>query len=76
MGYKSHRPLKYINFAISFGLTLAITLYILYQAGYWLDRRLGTSPVFMFLGVLLAVIVVFKRLVVDLLKEMDKERDS
>lgn len=66
MGFKQRPSFKYINFGLSFGLTMAITVYLLYQGGKWLDNRLGTSPVFMFVGILLAVAAVFKRLLADL----------
>jgi F0F1-type ATP synthase assembly protein I len=63
---------KYLNFALSFGLTLVITLYLLYQGGKWLDKRLGTEPLFMILGILLAVATIFRQLIVET-KDMDKE---
>lgn len=72
MGFKKSPVAKYINFGLSFGLTMAITVYLLYQGGKWLDNRFGTDPVFMFLGIVLGIAAVFKRLIADL-KEMDKD---
>ncbi len=72
MGFKKSPAYKYINFGISFGLTMAITMYLLYRGGQWLDARLGTYPVFMMIGILLAVGAVFKRLMADL-KIMNQE---
>ena len=72
MGFKNSPAFKYINFGISFGITMAITVYVLYLGGKWLDNRLGTAPLFMFLGIVMAVAAVFKRLVADL-KTLDKE---
>lgn len=61
---------KYIGLALSFGLTMAITVYLLYLGGMWLDNRLGTYPIFMFLGVILAIASVFKRLYTELKKPL------
>lgn len=57
---------QYLGFAVSFGLTMAITVFMLFKGGQWLDARLGTEPLFMILGVLLGVAAVFKRLLADL----------
>jgi len=69
---------KYIGFAVSFGITMAITVYILYKGGQWLDAKLGTAPVFTMLGVLMGVAAVFKRLIADLkvMEKMDKFHDD
>ncbi len=75
MGYKKGPAFKYINFGLSFGVTMAITLYVLYKGGGWLDQRLGTSPVFMMIGIILAVAAVFKRMITDL-KTLDKEAEE
>ena len=72
MGFKKSPISKYINFGLSFGLTMAITLYLLYQGGKWLDNRLGSAPVFMFIGIVLAIAAVFKRLFAEI-KMLDKD---
>ncbi|MHB8157024.1 MAG: AtpZ/AtpI family protein [Desulfocucumaceae bacterium] len=69
---KSSPVQKYINFGLSFGLTMAITVYLLYQGGAWLDNRFNTAPVFMFIGILLAIAAVFKRLFAEV-KMLDKD---
>ena len=69
---KKTNGLKYINFALSFGLTLVITVYLLYHGGRWLDRHLGTEPLFMIIGILLAVATVFRQLIGEI-KDIDKE---
>jgi F0F1-type ATP synthase assembly protein I len=68
MGFrkKEDNVFKYLNLALSFGLTLAITVYILYKAGTWLDQRLGTEPLFMILGVFLALATIFWQLIEEL----------
>lgn len=65
---------KNLGLAISFGLTMAISVYLLYLGGKWLDERLGTYPLFMFIGVVLAIASVFKRLYTDLCA--DEKRKS
>jgi hypothetical protein len=60
---KENNVLKYLNLAISFGLTLAITVYLLYKGGVWLDNHLGTEPFFMILGVFLALATIFWQLI-------------
>lgn len=66
MGYKDKSAFKYINFGISFGLTMGITVYLLYLGGKWLDSRLGTTPLFIMLGILLAIATVFRQLIGDI----------
>lgn len=72
MKAKKSPAFKYLNFATSFGITLVITIYVLYQGGEWLDERLGTEPLFIIIGILLAVAAVFKRLLTEI-KLLDKE---
>lgn len=69
MGFKKSPAYKYINYGLSFGLTMVITLYLLSQGGKWLDNRLGTYPLFMIIGILLAIGAVFKQMITDLLRE-------
>lgn len=63
---------KYLNFGVSFGLAMGIAIYLLYLGGSWLDARLGTTPLFMVLGILLAIVTVFKRLISDIKKLSNK----
>ena len=74
---KKSNGFDYINFALSFGLTLVITTYLLYLGGSWLDGWLGTEPLFMMLGVILAIATIFRQLIVEV-QEMakDKQEDS
>lgn len=53
---------KYANIALSFGVTTAVSILLGYWGGNWVDRRLGTFPIFMVLGVLLGVGASFKSL--------------
>lgn len=43
---------KYANFALSFGITMAISLFFGYYAGSQLDKKLGTEPWLLVLGIL------------------------
>lgn len=51
---------------------MAITVYLLYHGGKWLDIRFGTAPLFSFIGILLAIAAVFKRLFTDI-RMMEKD---
>lgn len=57
---------KYVNFAISFGVTMAASLFLGYFGGNWLDRKLGTSPIFLVVGLLLGVAIAFYSLFKEL----------
>lgn len=73
---KNNEVLKYLNFALSFGLTLAITVYLLYKGGTWLDQRLGTEPLFMILGVFLALATMFRQLFSEIKKIEQKPKQE
>jgi F0F1-type ATP synthase assembly protein I len=76
MSTKKDNALKYLNFALSFGLTLLITLYFLYKGGVWLDQRLGTDPLFMILGVFLALATVFRQLITEVTESKQKSKQD
>lgn len=76
MGNKKSNVWEYFNFALSFGLTLAITLYLLYKGGAWLDQRLGTSPLFTAVGVFLALATVFRQLINEFKNKTEKKGDE
>ncbi len=42
--------------ALGVGLTFAVTVALFAVAGHWLDRRAGTSPLFVLVGVLFGVV--------------------
>ncbi len=44
--------------ALQFGTTIAFSLVIFLWGGIWLDRRLGTSPLFLLIGLLLAFMAI------------------
>ncbi len=61
---------QYFNFVFSFGITVAITLFLTYHGGTWLDRRLGTSPWCMLGLVILGLVASMRVLIKDLNKEI------
>jgi len=68
---KSNNALKYVHFGISFGTTMAVSIYFGFKGGMWLDNRFDPEPIFMLVGVLLGVGVSFKNLL-DNLKRLEK----
>lgn len=58
---------RYANFAFSFGITMAASIFLGYWGGTWLDRKLDTAPFLMLAGVLLGVGVSFYSLMQELL---------
>ncbi|WP_366923705.1 AtpZ/AtpI family protein [Metallumcola ferriviriculae] len=58
---------RYANFALSFGITMALSIFLGLYGGSWLDKRLGTSPWFLLTGILLGVAVSFKALLSELM---------
>lgn len=58
---------KYGSIGISWVLATGVYLYLGYRGGAWLDARLGTSPVFLVGGVVLATATSLYSLVKELL---------
>lgn len=75
---KHFRYARYINFAMSFGITSVIALFAGIYGGMWVDERLGISPVFLLIGVFLAIAVIFKSLMTEVkaLSRMEKESEE
>lgn len=63
--------LRYIHFAISFGSTTAVSLYLGFLGGQYLDSRFELYPIFTFLGIILGIFLSFKRLLEEI-KFIDK----
>lgn len=70
----SKNSLKYVYFGISFGTTMAVSIYFGFKGGAWLDNYFGTKSVFMLLGVLLGILASFKSLLTNL-KRLDKNKN-
>jgi len=64
---------KYAGIGIQFAASIVLFLF----AGQWVDRRLGTSPIFMIIGVFggatAAFYSIYKRLMRDLKEEEEAQ---
>jgi len=69
---KNNGALKYVHFGLSFGTTMAVSIYFGFKGGIWLDNYLHTEPLFLIVGTLLGISVTFKNLL-DNLKRLDKK---
>lgn len=69
---------KYANFALSFGVTMAVSLFLGYYGGSWLDQKLGTDPIGMVVGLMLGVGLAFYSMLKELkaLEKMDRPKDK
>lgn len=65
---KKKKVTKFISFGITFGTTMALTLYLAFKGGAWLDEYFGTSPFFSLLGIILGIFINFKNLLESLEK--------
>ncbi|WP_258358842.1 AtpZ/AtpI family protein [Moorella sulfitireducens] len=57
---------RYANMAFSFGVTMTAAILLGLYGGLWLDRRWGTSPLFLLLGVFLGIGVAFRSILSEL----------
>ena len=71
MGYKKRPAFRYIYYGLSFGIAMAVTMYVLYLCGKWLDERFGTEPIFMLTGIILSIAVSFIRMIAEV-RALDK----
>jgi len=69
---KSNNALKFMHFGLSFGVTMAVSIYFGFKGGMWLDNYFQTEPLFLIMGILLGIGVTFKNLL-DNLKRLDKK---
>lgn len=63
------------NFVLSFGATMAITVYLCFMAGSWLDRRFDTEP-WMMLGLVILAIASSLRVLIRDLEQEQKKKDN
>lgn len=63
---------KYANLALSLGLTMAAAIFLGYWGGNWMDKKLGTAPWLMLLGMLAGIGVGFRSILSEL-KALEKE---
>jgi ATP synthase protein I len=64
---------RYINLALSFGITMVAAVFLGFYAGWWVDHRFDTFPFFMLLGVLSGVGIGFYSLWHELAGLMSSE---
>ncbi len=67
---------KYAGLGIQFAASILLFLY----AGQWLDRRLGTAPLFLYVGVFTgagaAFYLMYRQLMADQRREEQAKRDG
>lgn len=57
MGKSSSKLLYTTGVALQLGFSIAIPLVVFILLGLWVDKRLGTLPLFVILGVILSLVV-------------------
>jgi ATP synthase protein I len=69
---------KYANFAMSFGITMALSLFLGYYGGNWLDQKLGTAPFGLVTGLMAGAGLAFYSMLKELkaLERMDRPKDK
>lgn len=67
---------QYLNLAFSLGVSMVLIMLLGIYGGNWLDNRLGSSPFFLLLGIILGTGAGFYNLWSELSKlvEIDKRR--
>ncbi|MDR2613326.1 MAG: AtpZ/AtpI family protein [Deltaproteobacteria bacterium] len=65
--------LKMLATASSIGIAMVLSVFFGLGAGYWLDGRLGTRPVFILLGLLCGLAAAFNNLIV-LSRRLERQR--
>lgn len=64
------------NIALSFGISLAVSLFIMIKIGAWIDQRFQIGPYGTFVCVLIAIVAGFRTLYREVLRleEEDTQR--
>jgi len=62
MSGKKRGAFSYIGSGLGYGVMLAAAMYLFYLGGKWLDARLGTEPLFMAAGLVLAIAATLKKM--------------
>lgn len=78
MANRRRLELGYLNLALTFGLSLAVYLWLAFKAGNYLDARFGTEPLLTFLTILAAIGFSFYTLIaqVEKLSRQEKDREK
>lgn len=54
---KDETPWKAVEIVANLGISIALPTILFAVGGYWLDKRYGTSPLFLIAGFILSLIV-------------------
>ena len=74
---KSQGPMyRAFNIALSFGISLAVSLFIMIKVGAWLDQHFQIGPYGTFACVLIAIIAGFRTLYREVLRLEDEEEQG
>jgi ATP synthase protein I len=65
--------LKMLAAASSIGIAMVLSVFFGLAAGYWLDGRFGTRPVFILVGLLVGLVAAFNNLIV-LSRRLENQR--
>ena len=63
-----------LGLVLSHGVTMAVTLYLAYRGGVWLDKRFGTEPWLMIVSILMMVAANLHLLIKDVLSQTGSDR--
>lgn len=66
-------PGQVIGLGLSFGVTMLVSIAIMYFVGSWIDKKLGLDGVFTFIGILLGIFSGF-RLLLETVKDLERPR--
>ena len=66
-------PGQVIGLGLSFGVTMMVSIAIMYFVGRWIDGKLGLNGVFTFIGILLGIFSGF-RLLLENIKDLERPR--
>ncbi|MDO4280187.1 MAG: AtpZ/AtpI family protein [Peptococcaceae bacterium] len=73
---KNQGPMyRMFNIALSFGISMGVSLFIMIKLGAWLDAHFSIAPYGTFACVMLAIIAGFRSLYREVLR-LEKEEDS
>lgn len=62
-----------VGIGLSFGVTMALSIFIMYEAGHWIDGKLGLNGVFAFIGILMGIFSGF-RLLLESVRSLERPR--
>jgi F0F1-type ATP synthase assembly protein I len=63
---------KYAGIGIQFAASIVLFLY----AGQWIDRRLGTAPIFLIVGVFVGATAAFYSIYKRLMRDLKQEEEA